>query len=218
MNTSCLTTVSREGLGRGTARGEVRVELWTVLCEISLCKRTTKMRFNKQLLVFLLIKPSVSYDLWGQVSEFHVYLPCLNVSLAFLIVKELAFNKEEDLVGTVKLRKVPLTALEVRVRGFVTVLLNLCCFWANGISFRWLKSVRKLTWRIAVTVNCCDDVGDCARAGPGDVIRSASELSCPAGCSCRDAGCCIPASALHRDHLYHISPQEEETIVLITQT
>ena len=88
------------------------------------------MRINKQLLVFLLIKPSVSYDLWGQVSEFHVYLPCLNVSLAFLIVKELAgaFNKEEDLVGTVKLRKVPLTALEVRVRGFVTVLLNLCCF------------------------------------------------------------------------------------------
>ena len=88
------------------------------------------MRINKQLLVFLLIKPSVSYDLWGQVSEFHVYLQCLNVSLAFLIVKELAgaFNKEEDLVGTVKLRKVPLTALEVRVRGFVTVLLNLCCF------------------------------------------------------------------------------------------
>ena len=63
-------------------------------------------------------------------SEFHVYLPCLNVSLAILIVKELAgaFNKEEDLVGTMKLRKVPLTALEVRVRGFVTVLLNLCCF------------------------------------------------------------------------------------------
>ena len=88
------------------------------------------MRIIKQLLVFLLIKPSVSYDLWGQVSEFHVYLPCLNVSLAFIIVKELAgaFNKEEDLVGTVKLRKVPLTALEVRVRGFVTVLLNLCCF------------------------------------------------------------------------------------------
>ena len=179
------------------------------------------MRINKQLLVFLLIKPSVSYDLWGQVSEFHVYLPCLNVSLAFLIVKELAFNKEEDLVGTVKLRKVPLTALEVRVRGFVTVLLNLCCFWANGISFRWLKSVRKLTWRIAVTVNCCDDVGDWATV-PGLCREMWSEvhLSCaaPLDAAAEMLDAASQSSALHRDHLYQISPLEEETIVLITQT
>ena len=74
---------------------------------------TVPWAFSRLLLVesvwgSLVTKLSVGYDLCRQASWFHAYLTCLNACLAYCLNR---FLIVKALVGTVKIREVPLTAL-----------------------------------------------------------------------------------------------------------